>query len=202
MFIDKATLLATITNVDNGGSDIRITAPSHGLTTGDTVFIAGIGGTTEANGTFTVTVLSSSQFTLDSTTFTNNWAGGGGVYSGWRLQLGLTSPNFDAVAILSVKRFTNGVVSAIETVAKVISAATTTLLESDPSSAYSVESINLLSTESTNDLVSTISLKNKSNTEFKYATATIEAGGRWSIDKVGTSSRFTTEGAMTPPEAP
>lgn len=201
MFIDKATLLATITNVDNGGSDIRITAANHGLANGDTVFIAGVGGTTEANGTFVVTVISASQFTLDGTTFTNAWTGGGGVYSGWRLQLGLTSPNFDAVAILSVKRFTNGAVSAIETVAKVISAATTTLLESDPVSAYAVESINLLSTESTNALVAAISLKNKSNTEFKYATATIEAGGRWSIDKAGTSSRFTPDGAM-PPEAP
>jgi len=86
MFTKKLDLIASITNVDGatGGTSglIRITAASHGLSTGDEVIIADVGGTTEANGYFTVTNVSSSQFTLDGTTFSNAWTSGGGVYNG------------------------------------------------------------------------------------------------------------------------
>lgn len=86
MFTKKLALIASITNVDGatGGTSglIRITAASHGLSTGDEVIIADVGGTTEANGYFTVTSVSSSQFTLDGTTFSNAWTSGGGVYNG------------------------------------------------------------------------------------------------------------------------
>lgn len=192
MYIDKATLAATITNVDNGGSDIRITAASHGLTTGDTVLIAGVGGTTEANGTFTVTVISSSQFTLDSTTFTNAWTGGGGVYTGWRLQLSLGASDYDCHAILSVKKFASGVVSAIETYAFVVSTATTTLLTCDPTYAFSIEELTIVSTEATGDIVMTLQLLDKGNLAYKKATATLDAGDQVTISGGSLSKRSAT----------
>lgn len=82
LFTPKATLIATITNVDSSGGLVRITAASHGLSTGDEVIIAGVAGTTEANGYWTVTVTSTSQFTLDSSTYATAWTSGGGVYNG------------------------------------------------------------------------------------------------------------------------
>jgi hypothetical protein len=86
MFTKKLDLIASITNVDGatGGTSglIRITAASHGLTTGDEVIIADVGGIASANGYFTVTQVSSSQFTLDGTTFSGTWSSGGGVYNG------------------------------------------------------------------------------------------------------------------------
>jgi len=82
LFTPKATLIAAITNVENSGGLVRITAASHGLSTGDEVIIAGVAGTTEANGYWTVTVTSSSQFTLDGSTYANAWTSGGGVYNG------------------------------------------------------------------------------------------------------------------------
>lgn len=185
MYIDQATLASTITNVDNGGSDIRITAPAHGLTTGDTVLISGVGGTTEANGTFVVTVLSSSQFTLDSTTFTNAWTGGGGVYTGWRLQLSLGASDYDCHVLVSYKKFANGSVVAIETVGYIVSTATTILLASDPTYAFSVEEISLFSTEASGDIAMTLQMLNKTGTAFKRTYATIDAGHTWVLGPNG-----------------
>ena len=86
MFTKKLDLIASITSVvgATGGTSglIKITAADHGLTTGDEVIIADVGGTTNANGYFTVTVIDTATFTLDGTTFALTWTGGGGVYNG------------------------------------------------------------------------------------------------------------------------
>jgi len=86
MFTKKLDLIASITSVvgATGGTSglIKITAADHGLTTGDEVIIADVGGTTNANGYFTVTVIDPSTFTLDGTTFALTWTSGGGVYNG------------------------------------------------------------------------------------------------------------------------
>jgi Ubiquitin-activating enzyme E1 FCCH domain len=188
LFIDKAYLTGTITNVDDSPGDIRITAAAHGLTTGDTVYITGVGGTTEANGTFVVTVLSSSQFTLDSTTFTNAWTGGGYVYTYWRLQLSLAASDYDCHVTLGYKKFASNVVTAIETVGFVVSSATTTLLTgNDPTYAYSIESINLFSTEGSGDINLTLQLLDQAGTAYKIAFASIPAGYRWLMSGDGTT---------------
>ena len=67
-----------ITGAANNGSGlIRITDAGHGLQTGDRIKIANVGGTTEANSTWTVTVISSSTFDLVGSTFSNAYTSGG-----------------------------------------------------------------------------------------------------------------------------
>lgn len=88
----------TITGAANNGAGlIRITDADHGLATGDRVIIASVGGTTEANATWTVTVISSSTFDLQSSTFTNPYTSGGtwtllGLYSA---QHSIASANYE-----------------------------------------------------------------------------------------------------------
>lgn len=62
---------------DNGSGLIRLTSAGHGLTTGDAVLIANVGGTTEANGYWEVTVISGSDFDLIGSTFVNTYTSGG-----------------------------------------------------------------------------------------------------------------------------
>jgi hypothetical protein len=70
-----------ISNVaDNGSGAIRVTTSTpHALVTNNNVTINGVLGTTEANGTWTVTVISTTQFDLLSSTFTNPYTSGGTV---------------------------------------------------------------------------------------------------------------------------
>lgn len=64
------------------GSKVRLTlSRNHNLVTGDTVSVAGVGGTTEANVTATITTVASNlnKFDIDGTTFSNAWTSGGVV---------------------------------------------------------------------------------------------------------------------------
>lgn len=71
---------ANISATANAAGLIRITTiAAHGLETGSRVIIASVGGTTEANGTWTITKVDSTKFTLDGSTFTNAWTSGGTV---------------------------------------------------------------------------------------------------------------------------
>ena len=71
----------TITNAANNGSGlIRITyatTASPPLATGNILAISGVAGTTEANGTWLITVIDGSNFDLQGTAFTNTYSGGG-----------------------------------------------------------------------------------------------------------------------------
>lgn len=68
----------TITGAANNGSGlIRITAAGHGFTTGDEITIYNVGGTTEANETWTVTVIGANTFDLQGSAFTNTYTSGG-----------------------------------------------------------------------------------------------------------------------------
>ena len=68
----------TITGAaDNGSGLIRITDADHKLQTGDRITIVNVGGTTEANSTWVVTVISSSTFDLQGSTFANPYTSGG-----------------------------------------------------------------------------------------------------------------------------
>jgi hypothetical protein len=53
------------------------TSAAHGLTTGDRVTVASVGGNTAANGSFTVTVTSTTAFTLDGSTGNGTYTSGG-----------------------------------------------------------------------------------------------------------------------------
>lgn len=71
-----------ITNATSSGGLILITANSHGFTTGQRVGIDGVTGTTEANGSWIVTVVNANTFTLDGSTFTNAYVANGVAYPG------------------------------------------------------------------------------------------------------------------------
>lgn len=58
-------------------SPIEITTATHGLRTGDRVSITDVGGNTAANGSFTVTVTSSTKFTLDGSAGNGAFTNGG-----------------------------------------------------------------------------------------------------------------------------
>ncbi len=63
---------------DNGSTLIRITtSANHNLTTGEQVIISGVTGTTEANGTWTVTKVDATHFDLQTSLFTNVYVSGG-----------------------------------------------------------------------------------------------------------------------------
>jgi len=62
---------------NNGAGLVRITDTSHGYITGDAVMIAGIVGTTEANGTWQITFVDANHFDLQGSTFVNTYASGG-----------------------------------------------------------------------------------------------------------------------------
>jgi hypothetical protein len=65
---------------DNGSGLIRITVASTAtLTTGDVKTISGVLGTTEANGSWTITVINGTTFDLQGSTFANAYVSGGVV---------------------------------------------------------------------------------------------------------------------------
>lgn len=95
MFLQKLALRISILGVaDNGSGLIRITTNgAHGLSDNDQVFIDGVLGTTEANGFWKVTNISSNTLDLQSSAYSNAWTGNGGVYDGisWSIQMAASS---------------------------------------------------------------------------------------------------------------
>lgn len=80
---------ATISGAaDNGSGLIRITtSATNPFVTGDVVTINGVNGTVEANGTWTITVISTTTFDLQGSTFVNAYSAGSayanGRFSSW-----------------------------------------------------------------------------------------------------------------------
>lgn len=72
------TVWTTITSAaDNGSGLIRIGKSSHGLSTGNRVSIKDVGGVPNAFGDFYVTVISTSLFDLQDSTFSGTYTSGG-----------------------------------------------------------------------------------------------------------------------------
>lgn len=82
--LTRANATVAVTNAINNGSGlIRISAASHGLSTGNKVYIKDILGTTEANGAWTVNVVDINTIDLQGSTFTNAYISGGTVRTGY-----------------------------------------------------------------------------------------------------------------------
>lgn len=77
--VDRRELtLAAVTNVVNNGSGLcRVTVATHGFSTGNKVSISGVLGSTEANGTWTITVIDPNTFDLVGSVFNNTYVSGG-----------------------------------------------------------------------------------------------------------------------------
>jgi len=67
---------------DNGGLIQITTSAAHGRTTGDFVYISGVGGVPNATGGRTITVIDSTNFTIDGSTFAGSYTSGGTVTTG------------------------------------------------------------------------------------------------------------------------
>jgi len=71
-------LVRTITGAAAGtGSRIRLTATAHGFDTGQQVVVSGVVGTVEANGSWTVVVVTANTFELAGSTFATLYTSGG-----------------------------------------------------------------------------------------------------------------------------
>ena len=66
---------------DNGSGLVRITATGHGLATGARVHLVGVAGTTEANGTWTATVIDANTLDLQGSAFANAYTSGGTLFA-------------------------------------------------------------------------------------------------------------------------
>lgn len=78
--IAAVTIDATITNATNASPIVITVAGVHGLHNGQTgVVIAGVGGNTAANGTWTITRLTDATFSLNSSTGNGAYTGGGTI---------------------------------------------------------------------------------------------------------------------------
>lgn len=64
---------------NNGSGAIRVTLAGHGYSTSDYVYLKEVGGTTEANGSWQITVIDANNFDLNGSTFTNTYTSGGKV---------------------------------------------------------------------------------------------------------------------------
>jgi len=74
--------LSTVSGAGGLGGRIRVTlaaAPATALVTGDQVVVANVGGVPGAKGRWTITVIDSTHFTLDGSTWSGNYTGGGTV---------------------------------------------------------------------------------------------------------------------------
>lgn len=91
----------TITNATSATGKIKIEAIAHGYTTGDPIYIAAVTGTTEANGTWIVTVVDDDNVILDGSTFTNAYISGGTTRPG--LFYGITAVPGEQGALVRVK---------------------------------------------------------------------------------------------------
>lgn len=138
--LEADTIKAVLLDLDDYGvaitgatnaAPISITAAAHGLATGAKVMIARVGGNTNANGVWTVTVVDANTFTLDGSTGNAVYTSGGRV-----IKLGADSVLSDipaaarvaTSAALATKTFTNGTFDAADT--------TFTAVTGDPCEAF------------------------------------------------------------------
>lgn len=71
-----------VSNTANNGGLIRLTIATHSFETGDRVGVSGVGGTTNANGSWTITVVSSTVIELQGSSYNGAYTAGGTVFPG------------------------------------------------------------------------------------------------------------------------
>jgi len=74
---DMGTSAGDITGIATAGGLCSVTCVAHGFSSDDIITIHDVLGTTEANGTWKITVVSVDVFTLTGSTFANAWTSGG-----------------------------------------------------------------------------------------------------------------------------
>lgn len=82
VLVDLDDYALTVAGATNATPIVITTSSSHGLSSGDSVAIAGVGGNTNANGVFSITVLSSTTFSLQNVREGTDIAGNGAYTTG------------------------------------------------------------------------------------------------------------------------
>lgn len=129
MFAKAAKSRIAILSVTASSTLIKIaTNGVHGLDTGDKVIIAGVNGTTEANGFWTITVTSTTEFTLDGSVHANVWENGGAVYDGvsYAVLCGSAPASPGILVVADVKQISGGAVVDVESTIKQITSTSET----------------------------------------------------------------------------
>lgn len=97
------------TNYTNSGTGlILVTMAAHGWVTGQMVYIDSVTGTTEANGTWTITVVDADTFTLNGSTFVHTYISGGNLHPTHPLMLPSTSGGIFGVNNIVVRMEVGG----------------------------------------------------------------------------------------------
>lgn len=77
----SSTPLSVTGAANNGSGAVRLAVSStSSFASGDTAYVTGVGGTTEANGIWTVDVMDGTHLDLRASTFTHAWTSGGTAY--------------------------------------------------------------------------------------------------------------------------
>lgn len=79
---EPAAIAVTITGASNASPIVITTSGAHGRSTGNKVLIQDVAGNVGANGLWTVTVLTTTTFSLDNSVGTGSFIGGGTVTAG------------------------------------------------------------------------------------------------------------------------
>jgi len=117
VLVDLDAYALLITGATNATPIVITTSGAHGLSTGDKVAIKSVLGNTAANGNWTITVLSSTTFSLDTSSGSGAWTSGGYVVPVSRHQYLSDIPGGARIATspaFSGKTTTNGVLDATD----------------------------------------------------------------------------------------
>ena len=98
------TALSGVALADNGSGEIRVTATSHGLTTGQRIHMQDVEGVTAANGTWYVTRIDADTYDLDASVFAGTHTSGTGEWivaplHGWDYKHTLPTDNLRVVRV-------------------------------------------------------------------------------------------------------
>lgn len=129
MFASALDQRIQILSVTASSTLIKITTNGvHGLSNGDKVIIAGVTGTTEANGYWTITSTGSNEFTLDGSVHTNAHTGGGYIYDGvsYAVLCSLSPASPGILVVADIKQVSGGAVVDVEQTVKQITSTTET----------------------------------------------------------------------------
>ncbi len=129
MFAGTLIQRIQILSITASSTLIKITTNGvHNLSNGDKVIIAGVNGTVEANGYWTITSTGSNEFTLDGSVHTNAHTGGGYVYDGvsYTVLCGSAPASPGILVVADVKQISGGAVVDVEQTIKQITSTTET----------------------------------------------------------------------------
>lgn len=183
MFQEVATTISSITSIvgATGGTSglVKITAPAHGLSTGNKVIVNEVLGTTEANGYWTVTVIDAATLTLDSSTFANTYTSGGALYNGDVYSVSFSgAPSTAASVVANIKQInTSGAVVNVYTTRTLITDTSNhDFMVTDGAYAQAISSLTVSSNQAATDLTATIIVREttgKGGSSYTIARATI-----------------------------